>query len=126
MDFDICMHLNTDQDTEPFISLGISLMLLDVLDQFETIKVCTGYDHGGKIVTDFPASLDFLGECQPVYEELKGWHTPITECRTYEELPEEARNYIEFIEQYTGVPVKIVSVGPDRSQTIVRDEFFRA
>ena len=105
---------------------GISLMLLDVLDQFETVKVCTGYDHNGTIVRDFPASLDFLGECRPVYEELKGWHTPITGCQSYEELPEEAKRYIEFIEDYTGVPVKIVSVGPDRSQTMVRDEFFRS
>lgn len=103
---------------------GISLMLLDVLDQFETIRVCTGYDHKGEIVKDFPASLDFLGECQPVYEDLKGWHTPITECRSYDELPEEAKQYIQFIEDYTGVPVKIVSVGPDRAQTIVREEFF--
>ena len=104
---------------------GISLMLLDVLDQFETVRVCTGYDHKGEITTDFPASLDYLGECRPVYEDLKGWHTPTTECRSYEELPEEAKRYIEFIEEYTGVPVKIVSVGPDRSQTIVRSEFFK-
>ena len=104
---------------------GISLMLLDVLDQFETIRVCTGYDHGGVITKDFPASLDYLGECKPVYEDLKGWHTPITECRSYDELPAEAKKYIEFIEDYTGVPVKIVSVGPDRAQTMVREELFK-
>lgn len=103
---------------------GISLMLLDVLDQFETVNVCVGYDYHGEILTDFPASLDVIGECKPVYKELKGWNTPITECRKYEDLPEEAKGYISFIEEFTGVPVKIVSVGPDREQTMVRAALF--
>ena len=104
---------------------GISLMLLDVLDQFETVKVCVGYDHNGETVKNFPASLNYLEECKPVYKEFKGWNTPLTECRNYSDLPVEAKEYIEFIEEYTGVPVKIVSVGPDRTQTMVRAEFFK-
>ena len=103
---------------------GISLMLLDVLDQFETVNVCVGYDYHGQILTDFPASLDVIGECKPVYKELKGWNRPITACRDYEELPAEAKEYIAFIEEFTGVPVKIVSVGPDREQTMVRAALF--
>lgn len=103
---------------------GISLMLLDVLDQFETVKVCVGYDYEGKIITDFPARLDIQEKCKPVYKELKGWNTPITECRNYDDLPAEAKAYIKEIEDFTGVPVRIISVGPDREQTMVRGEIF--
>lgn len=103
---------------------GISLMLLDVLDSFETVKVCEGYEFEGKILTDFPARLDIQERCKPVYKELKGWNTPITGCRSYEELPEEAKAYIKEIEDFTGVPVRIISVGPDREQTMVRGELF--
>ncbi len=103
---------------------GISLMLLDVLDQFETVNVCVGYDYNGEVLTDFPASLDVIGACKPVYKELKGWNTPITGCRNYDDLPQEAKEYIRFIEEFTGVPVKIVSVGPDRDQTMVRASLF--
>lgn len=103
---------------------GISLMLLDVLDSFETVKVCVGYDYEGTILTDFPARLDIQERCKPVYKELKGWNTPITGCRSYEELPAEAKAYIKEIEDFTGVPVRIISVGPDREQTMVRGELF--
>ena len=103
---------------------GISLMLLDVLDQFETVKVCEGYEYEGKILTDFPARLDVQEKCTPVYKELKGWNTDITGCRSYEELPDGAKAYIKEIEDFTGVPVRIISVGPDREQTMIRGELF--
>lgn len=103
---------------------GISLMLLDVLDQFETVKVCEGYEYEGKILTDFPARLDIQEKCKPVYKELEGWNTDITGCRSYEELPEKAKAYIKEIEDFTGVPVRIISVGPDREQTMIRGELF--
>ena len=104
---------------------GISLMLLDVLDQFETVNVCVGYETpDGEVITDFPASLDLLEACKPVYKELKGWNTSTTECRTYEALPQEAKDYIGVIEEFTGIPVRIISVGPDREQTMVRGELF--
>ena len=72
---------------------GISLMLLDVLDQFETVNICVGYETPqGEIITDFPASLDLLEKCRPVYKELKGWHVPTTGCRDYDELPMKRRH----------------------------------
>ncbi|MCI8284298.1 MAG: adenylosuccinate synthase [Firmicutes bacterium] len=103
---------------------GISLMLLDVLDQFETINVCVGYEYNGEVLTDFPASLKIQEESRPVYKTLRGWNTPITGCRSYEDLPEEAKAYIKEIEEFSGVPVKIISVGPDREQTMIRGELF--
>ena len=104
---------------------GISLMLLDVLDQFETVNICVGYEKpDGEVITDIPASLDLLEKCRPVYKELKGWHVPTIGCRSYDELPQEAKDYIREIEEFTGVPVRIISVGPDREQTMVRGELF--
>jgi adenylosuccinate synthase len=103
---------------------GISLMLLDVLDAFDTIKLCYQYDHNGEKIDHFPARLDIIEECKPVYKELKGWKCDISNCKTYEELPEEAKTYIKTIEETTGVPVRIISVGPRRDQTIVRGQIF--
>lgn len=103
---------------------GLSLMLLDVLDEFETIKLCDQYEHNGEKIDHFPARLDIVEECKPVYRELKGWKSDITECKTYEELPEAAKAYIKAIEDTTGVPVKIISVGPRRDQTIIRETIF--
>lgn len=103
---------------------GLALMLLDVLGEFDTIQLCYEYDHMGQKVEDFPARLDFIEECKPVYQELPGWRCDISQCRTYEELPEEAKAYIKAIEDTTGVPVKIVSVGPRRDQTIIRQQPF--
>lgn len=103
---------------------GISLMLLDVLDDFDKLMICEGYEHDGQVTTNFPARLDVLEESRPVYKEMKGWKTPISGCRKYDDLPEEAKAYIREIEDFTGVPVKIVSVGPDREQTMVRAQLF--
>lgn len=101
---------------------SIALMLLDVLTGFEEIKICTAYELDGQVIHHFPASLDDLGRCTPVYETLKGWSEDITLCETYESLPENAKIYIERIESLVGIPVKAVSVGPKRSQTIVRGQ----
>lgn len=103
---------------------GIALMLLDVLSSFDTIKLCYAYDYKGEQIVDFPARLDVLEECKPVYREIKGWNKDITGCKTYEELPEETKEYIKAIEEIIGVPVKSISVGPKRDQTILRDEIF--
>lgn len=103
---------------------AISLMLLDVLDSFDTIKLCEAYAYNGKILENFPARLDILAACEPIYRELKGWKTDISNCRTYEELPQEARNYIQAIEETTGVPVEMISVGPRRDQTVIRRQIF--
>ncbi len=101
---------------------GIALMLLDVLSDFDTIKICDSYDYQGERMEHFPARLEVLDQCRPRYREVPGWKCDITKCRTYEELPEAAKAYIAEIETVTGVPVKIISVGPDRDQTIIRGE----
>jgi len=102
----------------------IALMLLDVLTGFEEVKICTGYKYGDEIIENFPASLHILGKCEPIYETLPGWSEDLSECETFDALPQNAKNYIERIEALTGVPVKIVSVGPKRSQTIIRGEIY--
>ncbi len=103
---------------------GLALMLLDVLGDFETIKLCHQYDFDGEKIDNFPARLEIVEECKPVYRELPGWMCDISGCRSYEELPEAAKNYIKAIEETTGIPVKIVSVGPRRDQTIIRENIF--
>lgn len=100
---------------------AISLMLLDVLSDFETLKICTAYEIDGQITKDFPSSVYDLNKANPIYEELPGFKGDITEAKSYEELPENARRYIEEIERFVGVPIKIISVGPRRDQTILRD-----
>ncbi len=103
---------------------SISLMLLDVLTGFDTVKICTSYKMGDKILKEFPASLEDLAKCEPIYEELEGWTEDLTGMETYEELPENAKKYIAKIEELVGVSVDMVSVGPNRAQTIVRKNMF--
>ena len=100
---------------------GIALMLLDVLDQFDEIQFCTGYELNGEVIAHFPANLATLELCKPVYKTIKGWKTDITGTESYEELPAAVHNYVKIIEKFVDVPVKLISVGPKRSQTIVRD-----
>ena len=97
---------------------GIALTKLDVLSDFETIKVCTGYTLNGKALETLPAALESFESCQPVYEELPGWGVDITEVKTYEELPENAKSYVRRLEELAGCPIVMVSVGPRRDQTI--------
>ena len=103
----------------------LAITRLDILDKFEELKICVGYTLNGKEVKGFPASLKTLAECQPVYETLPGWQTDISGIRKYDELPEAARRYVERIAEVTGVPLGIVSVGPNRNQTIVLEEVFK-
>ena len=92
-------------------------MKSDVLAGFDKVKVAVAYKVDGKTVSHVP--YDTYAEVEPVYEEFDGWGD-LTEARSYEELPVSFRKYVEFIESRTNVPVKILSVGPDRSQTIIR------
>jgi adenylosuccinate synthase len=89
------------------------------LSGFETLKVCTGYNYKGKIITHFPYSIE-PENVTPVYTEFKGWKADLTGMTTYDQLPIELKHYIEFIESVVEVPIKIVSVGPDRKQTITK------
>ena len=94
------------------------MMKSDCLDTFETIKVCTSYIVDGQPSNQWP--FDTYADIQRVYTEFKGWHTDLTHCRTEEELPQECRDYIAFMENFLEVPIKIISVGPDREATIMR------
>lgn len=92
------------------------MMKADVLDQFETIKVCVGYEIDGEVTDNFPFELN--DDVKPVYVELPGWQTDLTKFKDQNEFPEEFNNYINFIEDEMGIPVTIASVGPNREQTI--------
>ena len=99
----------------------IILTKLDVLSEFETIKVCVAYEHLGKIYKTVPGHQSAFHHAKPIYEELPGWQCDITGCRTFEELPEKAQEYVKFVEELAGVPVSMIAVGPDRDQTILRN-----
>ena len=103
---------------------SISFMLLDVLTGFDKIKICTAYKMGDKIINNFPASLEDLAKCEPVYEELDGWNEDLTSIEKFEDLPENAKKYIARIEELIGVNIDLVSVGPNRAQTIIRKNIF--
>ena len=94
------------------------MMKSDVLDDFETIKACVAYKIGDKEVEEFPFEIN--DSIEPIYAELPGWKTKMSSMKSEDEFPEEFNNYISFLEQELGVPIKIVSVGPDREQTIIR------
>lgn len=96
----------------------LAITRLDILDSFKELKICVGYKLNGKDVEGFPADLKDLEACEPVYETLPGWKTDISGIREYDKLPENARKYVERIAEVTGVPLGIVSVGPNRNQTI--------
>ena len=98
---------------------------LDVLSGIPTIKIATKYKtEDGKIIDYFTSSTTKLYNYEPIYEELEGWTEDITKVRSYDELPQNAKKYIEFIENYLGINVYLVSVGPERSQNIIRKELF--
>ncbi len=100
---------------------GLALTLLDVLDGFETVKICVGYKYKGKVLERMPAQAHVLGECIPVYRELPGWPEGSTrQASCFDDLPVQAQDYIKFIEDFTGVPIVLVSVGPARNQTFQR------
>ncbi|MFD0682318.1 MULTISPECIES: adenylosuccinate synthase [unclassified Paenibacillus] len=96
---------------------GLSLNSLDVLAGLETVKICTAYKIGDKIIEHYPASLNLLAQCEAVYEELPGWSEDITGVRKLEDLPTNARRYVERVSELTGIPIAIFSVGRNREQT---------
>ncbi len=94
---------------------------LDVYDQLPEFEACVGYKIRGRLVEDFPASVRDLTDAVPVLRKFHGWKTSIAGCQSYDEFPMKAREYIDFIEEYTETKISVVSVGPDRGQTIVRE-----
>ncbi len=101
---------------------GLSIMLLDVLSGVDKLKICTSYKLNGEVINHIPANIKDYEKCEPVFIEVDGWKEDITKVKSFEELPTNAQNYLKTIEKLTGVPVKVFSVGPDRTQTILLDE----
>jgi adenylosuccinate synthase len=97
------------------------MMKADVLNPFETLQVCTGYKMGEKILEDFPFELGAEG-ITPVYEELKAWNSSLDGIDSFEKIPSGLKSYIGFIEKAVGLRVNMVSVGPDRTQTLTPEE----
>lgn len=97
----------------------LAIMLLDVLSVVDEVKICTGYVMDGKKVEDFPGDAFLLEKCRPVYETVPGWKVDLSRCRKLNDLPAAARTYIDRLSAVLGLPVSIVSVGPDREQTIM-------
>lgn len=98
---------------------GIALTKIDVLDAMEKINVCVAYQCHGKILEDLPLDLHLLNECEPVYETIEGWMSSTVGMKKWEQLPPKARHYIAYLEKLCGVPIKMISTGPDREQIIV-------
>jgi adenylosuccinate synthase len=98
----------------------IALMLLDVLSGLEHLRICTGYTHRGQRLDYFRADMDTLAEVEPIYETLPGWKQDISHVRRFDELPVEAKRYVQRLETLAGAPITMVSVGPERNATLVR------
>ncbi len=98
---------------------GLAITKLDVLGGLEELRICTGYNYKGRLLTEFPVSLNVLAECDPVYETLPGWAEDISGIREFSDLPKNTGSYLEKIEQLVQTPIQIVSVGPGRDETMV-------
>ena len=103
---------------------SIVLTKLDVLSGLEQIKICVGYKHNTKIIKDFTTNVGILENSEPVYEELNGWMEDISDVKKFDELPQNAQKYVKRIEELLEVPICIVSVGPDRNQTLILKKEF--
>ena len=103
---------------------GLCVTKLDVLDELETIQICTGYKIDGEPIAGVPVVVDRFAECEPVYEEHSGWQESTVGVTQFEDLPDNARNYLARIEELAGVPVDIISTGADREQTIIKQHPF--
>lgn len=98
----------------------VCMTLLDVLCDLDHVCICTGYKYRGRPLDYFRADMDVLAEVEPVYETLPGWRGNIQGCRRFEDLPTEAQQYVTHVEQLIGAPIKILSLGPERSATVIR------
>jgi adenylosuccinate synthase len=98
---------------------SIALTRLDVLDSFESLKICTAYQHNGNLIKEFPVDPNILEGCEPIYEEIEGWNESTTGARILDQLPAKARQYVERIAALGNTSVSLVSVGPERDATIV-------
>jgi len=99
---------------------GIALTKLDILDEFDTIKVCTHYEYEGKAIEDMSNVLNCLESVKPIYKEFSGWSDSVIEAESFDDLPKEAKIYIDFLSDQLDTPIKIISVGPKRKQIILK------
>ena len=99
---------------------GLCVTKLDVLDGLETIRICVGYEIDGQPIAGVPVLVDRIADCKPVYEDMPGWRESTVGVTDYEALPKNAQRYLERIESLVGIPLDIISTGPDREQTIIR------
>jgi len=103
---------------------GLCVTKLDVLDELDTIQICAGYEIDGEQIPSVPVVVDRFAECKPIYEEWAGWQESTVGITEFDDLPQKARDYLARIEALAGVPVDIISTGPDREQTIVKTHPF--
>ena len=98
----------------------LTITKLDILDALDSVKICVAYEHAGDKLTALPYHQSVLHDVHPVYAELPGWRTDLSACREVHDLPTEARQYLELIEQEVGVPITFVGTGPERDQYVQR------
>lgn len=111
-----CVVLKYSTLINSFTQLAITK--LDVLDELPALKICTGYKYGDKTIDYVPSDMKVLEMCTPTYEELPGWQSDTTSVKTYDELPNNAKKYVEFISKQCGVPIKMISIGAERGKII--------
>ena len=104
---------------------SLVLTHLDVYDEISELKACIAYECDGELVENFPTDISMLEKAVPVTKSFKGWNKSLKDVRNYEDLPQEAKDYIKFIEDYTGTSVDIVSIGYKREETILRKDFWK-
>ena len=98
---------------------GIAVTKLDILDNIDPLKLCVGYKYNGETLTEFPSQIGVLENCEPLYESMDGWLSDTSKVKRYEELPENARKYVERISQLAEAKVRFVAVGPERDRIVV-------
>jgi adenylosuccinate synthase len=104
--------------------MGLAITKLDVLSRFDKIKICIGYEYKGELITEFPSSTEVLKNCVPVYEEIDGWKEDLSNVKSISDLPRQARDYLDRIEETTGVSIWIVSIGASRDKVISLKDLF--
>jgi adenylosuccinate synthase len=102
---------------------SIAVTRLDILDDLPSLKICTAYEIDGTELEEFPARTELLARCQPVYEELEGWRENTSSATAWDQLPPAAQHYVERLSQMLGIPVGVIGVGEDRSQSIQLREY---
>jgi adenylosuccinate synthase len=100
----------------------MAITKLDVLDTMAEIKVCVAYEIDGQRVENFPSSARQFGKCKPIYQTLPGWQQSTADCRSLEDLPTQAKDYLKFLAELMEVPIAIVSLGASRDQTIIVED----